>query len=266
MGLSATSSASQIIHTIRDQYQEQFAKLKAAFQEDGSIAGVESSYASDDGNVKISIRGMQTGDGRQYVNVSFKAGGAEGATLATELQDGTDPTTGLPMTAFSKQYAGDFNSNGSEIITSAEDLDATAQKFADNLLKTQAQQDAETTSWGVGDQTFTSVDDYHAYNRVEQAATDAADTIAGQMLLDTGKAPSVDFVIKLQKAMTTAMRGGGTADLAAMLKGVPEHAVKAGIKSLDEKNGDAERLIGFLQDYLAASKEDAEQRRLNLLV
>ena len=128
MGLSATSSASQIMQSIRDQYQEQFAKLKAAYQENGSIAGVESSYASDDGNVKISIRGMQTGDGRQYVDVSFKAAGAEGATLVTELQDGTDPTTGLPMTAFSKQYAGDMGSNGSEIITSAEDLDATAQK------------------------------------------------------------------------------------------------------------------------------------------
>jgi hypothetical protein len=254
------------MHTIRDQYQEQFAKLKAAYQENGSIVGVETSYASDDGNVKISVRGMQTADGRQLVDVSFKAGGAEGATLVTALQGGTDPDTGLPMTAYSKQYAGDMGSSGSEIITSAEDFDATAQKFADSLLKTQAQQDAETPSWTVGDKTFTSVDAYHAYNRIEQAAWDAANTIAGQMLLDTGKAGSTDFVIKLQKAMTAAMRGGGTADLSAMLKGVPEHATKAGIKSLDEKNSDAEQLIGFLQDYLAASKKDAEQRRLNLLV
>ena len=265
MGLSATSSAAQIASTIRGQFQEQFAKLKAVYQETGSIAGASTSYASGDGNVQISIRGMQGADGKQFVSASFKADGAEGATLVTDLLGGVDPGTGLAMTEFSKQHVGIGNSGASEVITSAEDFDATAKKFSDAILKTQIQQDAETPSWTVGDKTFTSVDEYHAYNRVEQAAWDAAETIAGQTLLDTGKAPSTDFTIRLQKAMAAAMRGEGSADLSAILKGIPEHAIKAGIKSLDEKNSDAERLIGFLQDYLASSKKDAEKRRVNLL-
>jgi len=264
MGLSATSSATQIMSTIRGQYQEQFAKLKAAYQETGSIAGAETAYASDDGNIKLSIRGMQMADGRQVVDVKFDAKGAEAATLQYALSGGRDPSTGLPAQV--NEGYGETGMNGSDFAASAEDFDALADKFTGMTLRTQAQDDDETKSWTVGDKTFTSLEAYHAYNRVEQAAWDAAETIAGQTLLDTGKAPSADFTVKLQKAMTSAMRGEGSADLEEMLKGLPEHAIKTGMKALDKKNSDAEKLISFLQDYLTASKKAAEQRRVNVLV
>jgi hypothetical protein len=134
MSISATSSAASLMSAIRGQYRDQFAKLKETYQETGSIVGAEASYKSDDGNVIISLRGLQTSDGKEYVDVTYKVDGAEAGTLQRALGYGIDNETGLPVSA-DTQFGG-IGMNASAEIDDLEDFDALAKQYTDMALET----------------------------------------------------------------------------------------------------------------------------------
>jgi len=270
MAISATSSSSDLMRTIRSQYQEQFSKLKQAYQETGSVVGTEASYQSDDGSLKISVRGFQTTDGKQAVDVTYKIDGTEAVTLQTALGYGIDNDTGLA-------YSGDTQFGGammsaSDFVDDAGDFDALAQKFADENLLTLDESNARIKSWSYGDKTFTSLGEYRAYMRVEYAASRAVNEMADKMKFKSGQ-DSVDFVISTSKALAAAMHQGGNVDLSSILKGVPLEALKAATRP-DSTNPESQKLIKLLTDFIDANKERLadekpgkafEPRRANLL-
>jgi hypothetical protein len=269
MAISATSSASDLMRTIRTQYQEQFTKLKQAYQETGTVVGAEESYQSDDGNLKISVRGFQTKDGKQAVDVTYSVDGAESATLQKALGYGIDNDTGLARS--SDTQFGNIGMSASNFVDDAGDFDALADKFADLNLMTQDESNARIKSWSYGDKTFASLDEYRAHMRVEYAASRAVNEMASKMKFASGQ-DEVDFVIATSKALADAMRQGGNADLSSVLKGVPLKALQAATHS-KAADSDSRKLVEFLQSYIDANRKQlAEQkpdqlfeRRANLL-
>jgi hypothetical protein len=270
MAISATSSASDLMRTIRSQYQEQFAKLKQAYQETGTVVGAEAAYQSDDGNLKISVRGFQTPDGKQAVDVTYAVDGAESATLQLALGYGIDNDTGLARPSDIRY--GNIGMSASDYVDDAGDFDALAKRFADLNLETQDESNAKIRSWGYGEKTFASLDEYRAYMRVEFAASRAVNEMADKMKFKSGQ-DSVDFVISTSKALAAAMHRGGNVDLSSILKDVPLEALKAATRP-DSTNPESQKVIKLLTDFIDANKKQlAEQtpnqlfepRRANLL-
>lgn len=255
MAISATSSGAAIAGAIRSQYQEQFAKLKRTYQETGSIAGAETTYKSDDGNVALSLRGYKTSDGREAVEVSFSTAGAEGAALQKLLTGGIDNTTGRPFSPDTQ--LGGPAMNASEVVDGAADFDALAQKFAAASLSTQDAQNALVQNWGLSDGSYTqSLEKYQADNRLSYAVHDAVNAMIEKM---TFKSPldEADFSARTEKTLLTALRQGRSTDIANALKDVPDVALEAANKSLDAsetRDADNARLIKTLTDFITASK------------
>lgn len=270
MAISATSSASDLMRTIRSQYQEQFGKLKQAYQETGTVVGSEASYQSDDGNLEISVRGFQTPDGKQAVDVTYKIDGAEAATLQRALGYGIDNDTGLPHSS-DTQFGGGMMS-ASDYVDDTGDFDALAHKFADLNLETLDESNAKIKSWVYGDKSFASLDEYRAYMRVEYAASRAVNEMAGKMKFASGQ-DSVDFFVSTSKALAAAMHQGGNVDLSSILKGVPLEALKAATGA-ESTNPESQKVIKLLTDFIDANKERLadektdkpfETRRANVL-
>jgi hypothetical protein len=255
MAISATSSGAAIAGAIRSQYQEQFANLKRTYQETGSIAGAETAYKSDDGNVALSLRGYKTSDGREAVEVSFSTAGAEGAALQRLLTGGIDNTTGRPFSPDTQ--LGGPAMNASEVVDDAADFDALAQKFAAASLATPDMQNLLIQNWGLGDGSYTqSLEKYQADGRLSYAVHDAVNAMTEKMTFKSSL-EKADFTAKTETALLTALRQGRKADITGVLQGVPDDALDAANKSLDaseKRDVDSSRLIKTLTDFIAESK------------
>jgi hypothetical protein len=262
MSISATSSASALMNTIRNEYREQFAKLKQAYQETGTVVGVEASYQSDDGSLKISVRGFETKDGKQAVDVTYKIDGSEAATLQKALGYGIDNDTGLPYSS-DTQFGG-AGMSASDYVDDARDFDALAEKFADINLMTLDESNAQIKSWSYGDKTFTSLEEYRAYMRVEYAASRAANEIASKMEFKSSQ-DEIDFVIATSRGLADALRQGRSVDLSTALKGVPLEALQAATRS-NAKDANSQKLIKLLQGFIDAHKEQLADRKSNQLI
>jgi hypothetical protein len=249
------------VRTIRSQYQEQFAKLKQAYQAVGTVVGAEASYQSNDGNLKISIRGFETMDGKQAVDVSYSIDGAEATTLQKALGYGIDNDTGLAYSS-DTQFGG-ARMSASDFVDDSGDFDALAQKFADQNLMTQDEGNAQIKSWIYGDKTFTSLQDYRAHMRVEYAASRAVNEMAGKMKFKSSQ-DEVDFVIATSKKLADAMRQGGSVDLSSILKGVPLEALQAATHT-NASDTDSQKLVKLLKDFIDVNKEQLADRKSNEL-
>ncbi|HWA50725.1 MAG TPA: hypothetical protein VG742_20820 [Dongiaceae bacterium] len=258
MSISASSSASAIANTIRSQFQSQFAKLKQAFEETGTVEGTQAAYQSDDGNLQINVRGFKTKDGQQAVDVTYKIKGAEGVTLQTAQGYGIKYDTGLALAA-DEQVGGEAMMSASDFVDDAGDFDALAQKFADLNLQTQDEANANVKSWTVGDKTFTDLQDYRAYMRVEYAASRLANEMALKMKFRSGD-DEVNFVVSTTKKLADAMRQGGPIDLSSILEGVPKEALQAATNTA-ARDTDTQKLVKLLKDYIDANKEELANRK-----
>jgi hypothetical protein len=178
-------------------------------------------------------------------------------TLQRALGYGIDNDTGLTYTS-DTQFGGAMMS-ASDFVDDVGDFDALAKKFADENLITLDDSNARVKSWGYGDKTFASLDEYRAYMRVEYAASRAANEMASKMKFAAGQ-DEVDFVITTSKALAHAMRQGGTVDLSDVLKGVPLKALQAATRS-NTPNPESQKVIELLQSFIDAHKKQlAEQK------
>lgn len=269
MTFSATSSASSLMSSVRELYQSQFAAMKKQYKETGTVAGAQTSFTSDDGNVKLSIRGQVTSDGRQYLNLDYRMDGKEGETLARTLTGGIDNLTGLPFSA-DAQVGGGGMSAGAE-ITSDADFDALAKDYTNTVLETQDQTNAKINSWQYGDKTFSSLEDFQKFMRPQIAASNVINVLASKMTFSSSD-EAIKFIKEKSDALAEHLRNGGDpSDLSEILKDVPKEALRAtrAERQLTGSNNPfvgklLEQIGGHLTNGVNAKSTNAAHHRVNL--
>ncbi|CAO3363356.1 hypothetical protein [Azospirillum palustre] len=269
MTITATSSGPALIGDLRDQFKSGFAAARKAFQETGHIVGVSQSFTSADGNVTISLSGRKLNDGREVLESRYSIDGTEGATLGKTLTGGIDDLTGLPYSP-DTEYGGRGGS-GANVIGSLDDIDAFEKNIVDGALESQDEVDSHLTSWVINGKTFSSREEFRAYNRVEAVGRKAADTLMSKLTFKSLNDES-EFYAKLNKGISKLLHDGNPDDLFDALKDVPTDQLAKAAKALTGSDPSNKRIGKTLNDYIDArkahdaSKGTTPMQSLNLLV
>ncbi|NUB16160.1 hypothetical protein GAY28_28690 [Azospirillum brasilense] len=249
MSITAPGSGSTLIASLRSQFQSEFAAVKKAYQETGQLAGTQRIFRSEDGDVTISLSGRKLDDGREVLELTYGIGGAKGALLGRTLSGGINDATGLALPADTR-YGGITGSASTEAITSFDDIEAFERDMVASTFETQDERAAHIRQWGVGDGKYvTSREEYRAYNRVEEAATDAAAKLTKRMGFKNPEEES-EFYAQANKALSKFMHDGDDRELAELLKRMPADTLKKLKGDLSATDSATQRLIAALNRRL----------------